>query len=632
MAYRPDIDGLRAIAVSLVLVFHAFPKFLSGGFIGVDVFFVVSGFLITGIIMRADFSFSVFYYRRARRILPALALVVGASLVVGWFLLTPRQFEALGRQAAASAIFVPNFLFWSETGYFAAAAGTKPLLHLWSLGVEEQFYIVWPLLILAARALSGRHLWMVLLGLTVVSFAYCLSINGYYPDMAFYWPTSRAWELSAGGLLVILGQPRLRSRVADVGVVAGIIAIVWSGIHLQAVPGFPGWLTTPAVIGTMLVVYCGATSGISRTLLGSWPMELLGKVSYPLYLWHWPVLVYGAIWQGGTLSTPQSIAALFISLGCAFLTYYFVELPQKRIRLKTAAFSATAALVIVGFAGFATRWQSHAPSPYPLPLQEALAYENYDFSSDAYSPGCWLRTNQTPDTMLSLCVKTGRSDVIAVWGDSHAARLSPGMRNVFGAERITEMARDSCPPLYPFDTEGCIKTNAAFLEKLKANPPKKLIMFGAWQNYATDWGPGSTLGNLLADTIKRVKAAGITDILLVGPAPKFVPILPAMLMQNWQKTRAYDLPDRLNIDREETAAVDRAFASVAAAAGVQYLSLLDVFCNEDGCLTKVPGTRSDLVTWDYGHLTTAAATFVAGKLDGWKDSRANSSPGAPVTR
>jgi len=298
-AYRPDVDGLRAIAVLSVLAFHAFPRAAPGGFAGVDVFFVISGFLISGILFEAlragHFSFIDFYRRRVRRIFPALILVLAASLGLGWMLLLPDEYRLLGKHALAGAGFLSNIALWREAGYFAPAAEVTPLLHLWSLGVEEQYYLVWPLL-LAFFAGRPRALPWMIVGLAAVSFALNVWLTPRAPSAAFYLPLTRFWELMAGSALayhVHYGSPG--RRMADAKAAAGL-ALVAAGIALlSAGRAFPGWWALAPVVGSSLLIAAGPAAWINRRLLSNPVMVYIGLISYPLYLWHWPLLVYARI-------------------------------------------------------------------------------------------------------------------------------------------------------------------------------------------------------------------------------------------------------------------------------------------------------------------------------------------------
>ncbi len=617
-AYRPDIDGLRAVAVFLVLIFHAFPKLIPGGFIGVDVFFVISGFLITNIIVSKNFSFAGFYARRARRLFPALILILIASIIAGWHLLTPAQFEELGRQTIASVLFVPNWLFWSETGYFDAAAHTKPMLHMWSLGVEEQFYLAGPALLIAAAKFRIRPVWVLSVA-TTLSLLCCIYFSRIHPSPAFsfYLPFSRAWEISAGGLLALVTLPRHQSGMSTTGFSVGLCAIVLGAMFINGDSGWPGLAAPVIVAGSMLSIYFGATSKFAQQTLGSETAVFLGKISYPLYLWHWPILTFLYLKTGAPLSTSQASAALLVSLCLAAFTYLVVEEPLKsRISLRPLAWSATSLLFLIGLAGLAVMLQRGIPSRLPASLQNALAYENYDFKRDAYNPGCWLGNNEPTTSLLPVCLKTERKDAIAVWGDSHAARLSPGLREVFGADRISQLTRNGCAPLLdlpspPASGTECKNGNNQILSILRGLKPETVILLGAWQNYTTDWRESSDFSKMLRNTIEKLKKAGIQNVILVGPAPRFEPTLPTVIVRDWSHHKWGALPDRIQVSMPDTIKMDHDFACIASIEDVRYVSLMKTFCTEDGCLIKKPGSDSDLVSWDYGHLTTTGAIIAA---------------------
>ena len=292
--YRPDIDGLRAIAVMLVVNFHAFPLAMRGGFIGVDIFFVISGFLITGIIARElsenRFSLIGFYNRRIRRIFPALIVVLAAVLVMGWLWMLPHAYAQLSSDVFAGAAFAANFALMLQSGYFDIELAKKPLLHLWSLGIEEQFYLAWPLvLIIAARwridllAVAGV--------IAVASFIFNVMLIGHDPVATFYLPFTRAWELLAGAVLALAWSRVDHSEAASnwragIGLVLIGLALAVLNVHRA----FPGWWALLPIAGSALLLSAPA-SWVNRTLLGWPPMVWIGLISYPLYLWHWPLLV-----------------------------------------------------------------------------------------------------------------------------------------------------------------------------------------------------------------------------------------------------------------------------------------------------------------------------------------------------
>ncbi|WP_374580124.1 acyltransferase family protein [Pseudoduganella sp.] len=328
-AYYPHIDGLRALAVVAVVVFHTFPQALPGGFAGVDIFFVISGYLITGILLRAldagSFSLASFYARRVRRIFPALLVVMAATLVLGWLLMLPEELSQLGRHAAGGAGFVANFLFWHESGYFDNSAETKPFLHLWSLGVEEQFYIAWPLL-LCLLSRWRRAFVPVTLLLALASFGYSVYAALHAPDAAFYSPASRFWELAVGGLLAwwhTYHPPR--TTPAPVWTLAAAIAIASAFRLIDKTSLFPGYWALLPVAGTTVLLAAGPAATLNASLFRLAPVTWLGRISYPLYLWHWPLLSFAHILQGGNVAEAVLWSALALSVLLAWLTCVVVE-------------------------------------------------------------------------------------------------------------------------------------------------------------------------------------------------------------------------------------------------------------------------------------------------------------------
>ena len=330
-AYRPDVDGLRALAVLAVLGYHAFPRIVTGGFVGVDVFFVISGFLITGIILdelrRGSFTFTGFYWRRIRRIFPALILVLGACLLLGWRILLPDEFAQLGKHVAAGAGFVANLALWREAGYFDSAAELKPLLHLWSLGIEEQYYLAWPLALFLCRRDPRRLLVMVLM-IGALSFLLNVALVPRYPVSAFYLPVTRFWELLGGSLLACL-RLELPERARSAASFAGAALIGVAIVVIDGTSRFPGFWALAPVVGAMLVISAGPAASLNRVLFGNRVAVYIGLVSYPLYLWHWPLLAYARIVHGAEPPASLRAALLLLALLLSVLTY---ELVEKRIR------------------------------------------------------------------------------------------------------------------------------------------------------------------------------------------------------------------------------------------------------------------------------------------------------------
>jgi peptidoglycan/LPS O-acetylase OafA/YrhL len=334
--YRPDIDGLRAIAVFAVIGFHAFPSNLVGGFVGVDIFFVISGFLISTIIFgdleRDAFSIVQFYNRRIRRIFPALILVMAASLVFGWFVLIPDEYLRLGKQLIASALFAQNFVLWKQVGYFDTSAHAKPLLHLWSLAVEEQFYIFWPLLL--AWGWKRKLSFPIIAGIVAaVSFSANICAANIDPSADYYLPVSRFWELMIGGILAYLSlhRPDVMRQHENLQALTGMVLIVLSIFLIDNERSFPGWWALMPTLGTALVISAGPAAYVNKRLLSNGLLVWPGLISYPLYLWHWPLLSFAYI-VNPHLSRSGIVLLIVCATGLAILTYRFVELPIRTQR------------------------------------------------------------------------------------------------------------------------------------------------------------------------------------------------------------------------------------------------------------------------------------------------------------
>ena len=331
--YRADIDGLRAVAVLPVVLFHAGLAWLSGGYVGVDVFFVISGFLITGIIARemAEKRFSIleFYRRRARRIFPALTVMTVATLVVAYFLLTPNEYVSVAESATAVSVFSSNFYFWKNVSYFQSAAEVRPLLHTWSLAVEEQYYVFFPLLLwllnLSRRRLAGL-LWLVAIG----SLALSIAMVAWKPSAAFYLLPTRAWELMLGGLLALglIPGPK-RESITTVASLLGVALILTPVILYTSATPFPGLAAVPPVVGTMLIIWAGGSGPIGRAL--SWsPVVAVGQASYSIYLWHLPIFAFAEYLVANRLTVAAGLALSALSVLLGFLSLRFIELPFRR--------------------------------------------------------------------------------------------------------------------------------------------------------------------------------------------------------------------------------------------------------------------------------------------------------------
>ncbi len=445
MTYRHDIDGLRALAVLAVIIFHAFPSALPGGFVGVDIFFVISGYLITGILLKQlaldQFSLAHFYAQRIKRIFPALAAVLIFCLCVGWVALTSGEYKQLGRYTAGGAAFLNNFLFWRDAGYFDTAAITKPLLHLWSLAIEEQFYLIWPLLLLICHKLSHitfkAHSKAVLIGVIFcTSLIYSYQLMGRDLTADFYSPFARSWELIIGAALAYWHQRspilQLPKRVSLSLAVMGIGLLLVGMTLIDPTRAFPGlWALLPT-LGTACLIAAGPSTYINTQWLASRPLVWIGLISYPLYLWHWPLLTFARIFEGQTPSAAVRGILLLASVGLAFLTYQFIERPIRfPSRHRKASKSIISILCITMLALFLTG--------YAITRNEGLPFRHYErLNADASSivlgadrgllkHACDLPQNLVTQFEWCLSQDKATSPRFAVIGDSKGEALYYGL-------------------------------------------------------------------------------------------------------------------------------------------------------------------------------------------------------------
>jgi peptidoglycan/LPS O-acetylase OafA/YrhL len=512
ISYRPDIDGLRAIAVLTVIAFHAFPEWVSGGFVGVDIFFVISGFLITKLIQvglhKHNFSFSGFYASRVRRLLPSLILVLLACQIFGWFALLSDEYKLLGKHISATVLLIPNWVIWSESGYFDYAANTKPLLHLWSLGVEEQFYLFWPLalcLVFKYKLNAIRITSILLFGSLLLN----LSMVEKFASATFFLPFTRMWELLSGSLLALLihanivGLNPIRAQFEKYKWIRhglsfwGLMLLISSLFFIDQDTRFPGsWAILP-VLGTLLIILAGDKSWFNQSVLSSRILVGIGLISYPLYLWHWPLLSFASILEQSQPNWQIRILCIAIAFVLALLTYYFIERPIRFGRnLKAKTYTLITLMLITASLGFTTYISDGFKSRFPNQLIEEqisdLAF-NIPTTMDWY---CSDSSNEGPR-----CLSSGPDPSTVVIGDSHALTIYAGLVERFKAKGQTVGlygGSDGCPPLLNVviqdlggDTRNCLKKGTQAILRVINDPAiKDVILTSRGPMYTTGKGFG----------------------------------------------------------------------------------------------------------------------------------------------
>jgi peptidoglycan/LPS O-acetylase OafA/YrhL len=512
--YRPDVDGLRAIAILSVVFYHAGAPWIPGGFTGVDIFFVISGYLIGGHIYddlaRGTFRYLNFYQRRAKRILPALYGVLVSLLVMGFFLFSPHEFYLLGGYALATVAFSSNILFWMKDNYFNPSSANNPLLMTWSLGVEEQFYIVIPLLMVLLSRLRQRMV-VPLIGLvTAVSFALSWYTLALHPNADFYLLDTRAWELAVGVVLAILEARAQHLPLHVPGLVSNALGLAGAGLILASFwmvnysTPFPGPAALPAVIGSALLL---ATSGswINGILLSFAPMVFIGRISYSWYLWHWPLLAVWGLFYGGPLPLRWGLITVAVSFGLSVLSYYIVERPfrsSKRAAAPLLMRYATVSLILLAatsliciFHGFAGRF----------PAVASIESVRQGLISDS----CMVQAGSSMPNLAPKCVgKTASRDKFVVWGDSHALALAPALR-IRATQRgydFAEYAKGFCLPLIgatrydprsPQLSRECIAYNDVVLQRLISDSSVRVVALqGSW---GSSFNPKNSTIQLVAE-------------------------------------------------------------------------------------------------------------------------------------
>jgi peptidoglycan/LPS O-acetylase OafA/YrhL len=615
--YRADVDGLRAAAVLAVVGFHAFPGVFQGGFIGVDIFFVISGFLISRILFKSlasnRFSIVDFYSRRIRRIFPALTIVLLFCLTAGWFLLLPNDYAQLGKHVSAGTVFISNLILWNEAGYFDQASHAKPLLHLWSLGIEEQFYLFYPIVLALIWKMRKAVGW-ALVFLTLASFAFNIHLLATDLSATFYSPLTRFWELSVGGLIAFQRHHNSYSAASVSAAIKTGVSLVGAGLILLAAvllsnkSTFPGWWACLPVLGAGALLWAGPQALVNRYVFSNRILVWIGLISYPLYLWHWPLLTFAQIDASEPTTRLMRISIVVLSVLLAWLTYRFIEQPIRRRSLSKAMTSVLlSVLLTTGLLGLLVYQSSGAPARMPLFIQQLSALE-FDHTIRTRVGTCFLLTGQTSKD-FSNCLDekvAGRPSVLLI-GDSHASHLYPGLSTRFGHEaNIIQRTAGFCPPMFGPKTEAIGKLCKDVIEYaqqlIRQQHPQVVILSANWLFYEL---------TELKDTIQWLKAVGVEKIILVGPVPQWRESLVRQLYQQYRKTDQAEVPSRLSLGLNPNVfIVDRQMAEIATALEVEYISPQHLLCDTKGCLTRYGESLETLITWDYGHLTNGASEYL----------------------
>ena len=627
-SFRQDINGLRAIAVIAVVLFHFNASWMPGGFAGVDVFFVISGFLMTGIVFRGieqeNFSILKFYVARANRIIPALAVLCLVLLVFGWFYLTPLDYKALGKHAASSVAFLSNIIYWRESGYFDAASHEKWLLHTWSLSVEWQFYILYPLVLVAMRKfMSIKTMKFLLLVGTVLGFVFCVIATYKWPNPSYYLLPTRAWEMMLGGIAYLYPLTLSENRKKLFGW-TGLGLIIGSYFLISSENPWPGYLAIFPVIGTFLVIQAHRNNSIITNNL---VFQKLGAWSYSIYLWHWPIVVI--IY---TFSLPDYYIYLGISLSIflGFLSYQYIEkikfssYQEWRNTYRIKPFYISLFLIVLGvliysFNGFNINMRQGASS------EKAKFLNYYEVQHRNLDEAYWLKCNtytslndhNTYDTDPICITKQNNAGGVFLWGDSHAEALSLGLRTLLKANNIPFYQKTSSgcrasltDTNYQKGTskKACDYSNKLAIKSISEIKPKIVVVAQANNHDQTNWN----------DINKKLMELGVSNVILIGPVSQWKPSLPKVIIKpkNWNSHENFISDPGLDLDLIE---LDKKMKDIKYADGMKYISLIDHLCEKDNLNNqykcRVHATKGeDLLQVDYGHLSESGSLFVVNTI------------------
>ena len=640
-SYRPDIEGLRAIAVLLVVAYHARLPGIAAGFMGVDVFFVLSGYLITGLLTKevwrtGTISLAGFYARRMRRLLPVAALVLVVTLVASRFILAPLMLVSVTRTAIATSIYLSNAWFmYRESDYFAAGLSGDPYLHTWSLALEEQFYVVWPLLLLVAMRFSPsrRNLSLLLGAVSVLSFLGCLRLTLTHQPWAFYASPARAWEFATGGLAYLIPNtavntwpPKLRAALGWTGLATVLGVATLASPYLL----FPGTLALLPVFGTTAILVAGsgdADPGVGRALAIR-PLQWLGGLSYSWYLWHWPIFVLtNAVLID--FSTTARVACALLALALAAAVHHLVENPVRfnpRLVARPALTIVLGLLLTLGSVSLSYAAYQHAREVVRSPTQRVFAKAARDRAS-IYERRCLVSWG---DPHLRECVAgdTTAASVVVLFGDSHAAHWFPALEAVALQRhwRIITMLKVSCPvadvavfnPNLRREDHECASWRASAIKRIAALQPDRVLLassltYVAGQNNedgfdhvpVVEWGAG------VRRTLSALDAANV-EAFMLHDTPNMTRTIPMCLSRRasgaWPRDPDCDSPRSIAVDSVALGAERRATAGLSRA---HIIDMTDHFCGPTRCEAIRDGM---IIYFDAAHITATFSRSLAEPL------------------
>lgn len=615
--FRNDINGLRAIAVIAVVLFHVDNNLLKGGFAGVDVFFVISGFLMTGIIFSKfnsnDFSIISFYSARAKRVIPPLMFLCFMLLIYGWFYLTPVDYQILNTHIASSLSFISNVVYWQESGYFAADATDKLLLHTWSLSAEWQFYMIYPLVIMAlSKYLTIEHISRLIVVATVLFFLISVYSSVRWPSMSYFMLPTRAWEMLMGGI-AYLYPIRLSSEVKkDFLSKLGVIIIVISYFIIDKDNIWPGWLASMPVFGAYLVLIASSSKGF---LSNSKFLNKIGLYSYSIYLWHWPLIVI--FYERELTSEFYKALLVVLSITVGYLSYKRIEINRfmkfKRITISFFVLLISS-IIIIETDGFnydirsvTSSERAQYLSKYPVGSINTIFSKEYRAECNFYD----VHSKTSKKEISESCLNFNKFQNALLWGDSHAQALSYGLRKIIDSNMsLSQVATSNCKPA--IDNSAALNELSLACEKSN-QLVKSLILDKAIDVLIiTESSHDPSRYNEISLFVQTYSPD--TKLIIVGPVPQWEIPLPRVIAKRHFDKNVVMFHDKSS--KDNIFEIDEEMLSnmeITVSENVNYISIINEICVDKKCLAKVDTNNTPLL-WDKGHLTLEGSQYISKEI------------------
>lgn len=604
MNYRSEIDGLRGLSVLIIILFHAEFALFRGGFIGVDIFFVISGYLITSILLndldKNNFKFSYFFEKRLRRILPTLLFVIIVCLPFAWFLMSPIQLKNFAKGILAVIFFVSNFFFWKESSYFEIASGENPLIHTWSLAVEEQYYLFFPFFLFFLWKFGKNKIFIIVIILTSISFL--LSEFGWRnrPDANFYLTPTRIWEILFGSIASFISYKK-KIKKNEFFSMMGFILVTISIFLIRDNYPHPSFLTSIPLIGVVLIILFGSKGTLTNKILSNKFLVNIGLISYSAYLWHQPIFTFTKM---HFLELPSYIMFIlsFLTFIIARFSYSYIEKPfrnQNYINFKDLIkIILISVLSIISFGLFIIT-NDGLDKRLSIDQRELLSWEDYDWKTIYQENNCFLDINQNERDFSDICHDQYSKTVI--WGDSHATSIFIGLKKFIPIHQFTS---SGCPPIINtnfYKLPNCRQVNSYIMDLIKEKKYSQVILSADWISHPSKY-------KLINDTIKYLKNIGVRDIVIIGGLPQYHPSLPRRIIS---KKIDINNSDFLIHDQIKIRKRDQEIKNITNKLGVRFVSIVDKICHKKKC--KITAGNSETftpITWDYGHFTLKGSQYV----------------------